>query len=168
MRGKQLSLFLTKSDLEALERDLRSVIPAIVFVKDHFPSSQPEVLSAISQLEYGVDALRVLIVRWPDLNKLEYTPIPARGGFFLSPIENPIVEFDRPYVTKEFIRAGRLYFIPSYWGEGSKITKPPEFVEWADSIIALARRTLKRIPDKGYAGREALQLQEQGVRLDCF
>lgn len=123
-------------------------------------------LSKISELEYGVDVLRVLIARWQDLNKLEYTLIPARSEFFCSPIENPIIEFGRPYVTKEFIRAGRLYFIPSYWGESSKITKPPDFIEWADSIIGLAKRTLKRIPEKGYAGHEALQLQEQGVRLD--
>jgi hypothetical protein len=166
VRGKQVRLFLTKNDLAEFEKALRLAVPAVMFLRDHFRAAQPEVLPTISELEYGVDVLRVLIVRWQDLNKLEYTHIPARKEFFCSPIENPIIEFNRPYVTKEFIRAGRLYFIPSYWGESSKIAKPPEFVEWADSIIRLARRTLKRVSDKGYAGREALQLQEQGVRLD--
>jgi hypothetical protein len=166
VRGKQVRLFLTKNDLAEFEKALRSAISAVVFLKDHSRSAQPEVLSTISDLEYGVDILPVVLARWQDLNKLEYTHLPARGEYFCSPIENPIIEFNRPYVTKEFIRAGRLYFIPSFWGESSKITKPPEFVEWADSIIGLARKTLKRIPDKGYVGREALQLHEHGVRLD--
>lgn len=166
MRGKQVRLFLTKNDLVQFEKALRSAVSAVVFLRNHSRSAQPEVLSTISELEYGVDVLSVLIVRWQDLNKLEYTLLPARGEFFCSPIENPIIEFSRPYVAKEFIRAGRLYFIPSFWGESSKITKPREFVEWADSIIGLARRTLKRIPDKGYVGREALQLHEHGVRLE--
>lgn len=168
MRGKQVSLFLTKKDLSEFEQALRSTVPAIMFLRHHSRSGKPEVLSTISELEYGVDILAVLVVRWQDLKTLQYTHLPARGEFFCSPIENPIIEFDRPYVTKEFIRAGRLYFIPSYWGEASKIAKPPEFVEWADSIIELARRTLKRIPDKGYAGREALEFHERGGRLEIM
>lgn len=166
LRGKQVSLFLTKSDLAEFEQALRARFPATVFLRDRPRSPQPEVLATISDLEYGVDWLAVVIARWPDLNELAHTPIPARSEFSYSPIENPIIQFIRPYVTTEFIRAGRLYFAPSYWGESCRIAKSPEFVKWADSIVGWARRSLKRVPDKGYAGREALQLQERGVRLD--
>ena len=168
MRGKQVALFLTKNDLMEFEQGLRAKISTIVFLRDHVRSAKPEVLPTISELEYGTDILRVLIARWQDHNRLQYTYVPTRGEFFCSSIENPIIEFDRPYVTNEFIRAGRLYFLPSYWGETDKIVKSSEFLEWADSVLGFARRTLKRVPDKGYAGREAQQLHERGVRLDSL
>ncbi len=166
MHGRQVSLFLTKSDLADFELSLLAARPETVILKHHSLSSRPELLTTFSALEYGKEVLRVLLARAQDLETIHYKPIRGRDEFYCSPLENLIVEFDRPFVTSEFIRAGRLYFVPSDIDEfGHKVMRSAEFIGWADTLIRIARRRLSKVADLGYAGPDALKMQALGVAL---
>lgn len=116
---------------------------------------------------FGEEPLRVLLARPADVGDIKFRPIEGREDYSCNPGTERVVEFDRCYVTPDFIRPGRLYFIPNYYDEANRvIDKPREFVDWADGLLGAARRVLKRAGPNFLAGDDALKLRESGVRLE--
>lgn len=164
--GRQVNFFLGPADQFGFESSLRSVGDFVV-LPSRSASPNPSPLTSTLVEKIGGEALRVLLVRAEDARGLRYGPISGRSEYAPDVVRDPIVEFDRCFVSDAFIRPGRLYYVPSYFDDADrKLHKPKPFLDWADRLLRKARDSLgSKVDDIAYAGVDALKLQAAGVEL---
>lgn len=140
MAGKQVAICLRGEDSQALAtlvlrgerfRVLESVWPSSTPVEAKGP------LGALSGQCY--------LVREADLDKLVVSPL-GDGRHSVDRFSLPVIEHS-PTINKDAsIRAGRFYFQPTFDEGDALITKPGDFLEWADWVLQTCRSKLW--PDK--------------------
>jgi hypothetical protein len=166
MAGKQFSFFLGREDQLVFENALH-LAGDVSFLKIWPKSSQPEVLPKSRVLAMGEEILDLLIAREADLPEIVFRPIQGRDVFSSDQFSAPVIEFGRCYVTDRYIRAGRLYRVDKYWNDNRElVSKPAEFIEWAERVYKFAKASLTKIEQGCYAGRQALDLRKSGVALE--
>jgi len=66
-----------------------------------------------------------------------------------------------------FMRAGRFYRVDQYWNDDRElISKPPEFIEWADRLYKLVKKSLTKVEQGHFAGVEALAMRKSGIPFE--
>jgi hypothetical protein len=168
MAGRQFSFFLAQADQTALEVALRES-GDLAFVNERSSSSKAEERASSVIQEIGKEPFGLLIARRADLKDILFRPIKGRQEFSCDINTQPVVEFSRfpSASTDRFIRAGRLYRIDKYWGDDGKlVSKPPEFIDWAERLYKLAKASLTKVEQGCYAGAEALELRKAGVAFE--
>lgn len=164
--GRQFTFFLAPADQVAFEAVLRSVGDiAFLEVRPQCPEAIEVPNSIIRAM--GEEDISLLIARRVDMSQILFTPIRGRSDFTYDVNKVPVIEFDRCYATSRFIRAGRLYRVDKYWDENRQlVSKPPEFIDWADRLYKLAKASLTKVEQGCYAGTEALELRKKGVAFE--
>jgi len=167
MAGRQFSFFLGPADQQALEDAIRSS-GDIVFLADrsHSTNGQELISSIIDDPEK--QPFGCLIARRADLAEIRFKPTGYRDDDFACNVTyEPVVEFDRFFLFKNFLRAGRFYRVDEYWNEENELTsKPPEFIEWADRLYKLVKKSLTRVEQGHFAGIEALAMRKSGIPFE--
>lgn len=149
--GRQIIFFLAEDDEAPFETLLRSLGPLTILSTD--PASPMQVNSTrIKQM--GKEHLTLFLAQteydrrlsWIDLQQL------------------PVIEFGRCYREPNFIRSGRLYFVPRYYDKDDvAVSKQESFVAWGDALIRKARRWMKRVDGISYAGPAAFRAAQSGA-----
>ena len=155
--GHQVGFYLTPDDLQGLERRLREA-GEIAILDSRSRRPAPARLLSTAVPEMGVTPLRVLLARPEDLPVLSFTEVAGRGGWSVDALRSPVMELDRCFYDGTVLRRGRLYYVDGCYGaKGEWVEKPAAFLDWAKTMLAAARRYLKKHPDLGeYAGPEVL------------
>lgn len=163
MLGRQLVFFLGPNDQVQLDVALRAA--GAKFLPSRPSTPMPSPIDTTVVANFGTDRLRVLLARACDI--VTYVPVKGRSEYACDPIKEPVIEYDRSYVSETLIRSGRLFFVPAYPdAAGTRVNKNSEFVAWADGILRATRRRLHRIGPSLYAGNQALQLKNAGIMLE--
>jgi hypothetical protein len=101
------------------------------------------------------------------LEGILFTPIKDRDAFSCDLFTQRVIELAGSHFSKRVLRAGRLYGLDRYWREdGAYASKPIEFVEWAERVYKVTKRSLIKIEHGFYAGREALELRRTGMLFE--
>ena len=161
--GSQINFFLGPSDLKSLRDCLNKKLDFVLLTISISQNTLLEVSNIIP--DYGSEELRVFLARQEDLSEIRARLENPGPSFFVSTQYLPVIEFDRPYVGKTKIRAGRLYRSDDFWLEkGARQTKPPEWVAWAKRVFLRTRKCLTKVGDTFYfAGEEAIAMRADGV-----
>ena len=166
MGGKKFTYFLAPSDQIGFEAALRAS-GDIALLSRLSKSVRPEEVPTSRVLAMGKETLDLWIARRADLPEIEFKPVGARGEFYCDQTFAPVIEFDRCYVTDRYIRAGRLYRVDKYWNANKQqVSKPEAFVEWANLLYKLAKKSLTKVEQGCYAGKEALELRKTGMAFE--
>jgi hypothetical protein len=162
--GSQVEFFLGPSDLIALS-DAFSQLAELVYLRPDLRVMQLHAPEDIVP-RYGTENLRFYIARKHDVQLL----MSHREGEIESQLPHhttyqPIVEFDRPFVSNSYIRAGRMYRVDSYYlPSGEVVRKSEDWISWAKKLFAVTRKSLAKVGDSGYyAGEEALAMRSSGI-----
>ena len=168
MRGCQVNFYLGPSDQEPFEGALRKA-GEIVVLKYLSSSAAPECQRGTVISRMGEEPLRVLLARPEDVDAIRFEPVRGRQEYSCSSSAAPIIEFDRCFVSGDFIRRGRLYYLPRHYDAAAKpLVKPAAFLSWARRLLKRARASLQMIEHNDYAGPDALRLREAGVPFEAF
>lgn len=167
MAGNQFSFFLGLTDQIAIEEAIRAS-GDVVFLADRSHSEVGEQLPSSIMLDPENECFRILLARRVDLPLLRFYPTGYRDDDFACNVMfQPIIEFDRTFAPKRFIRAGRFYRQDKYWNEDRElVSKSPEFILWADELYKLVKKTLTKVEQGCFAGPEALAMRKSGIPFE--
>ena len=78
-------------------------------------------------------------------------------GWVVDDLRSPVVQFDGGFFDEKTLRPGRLFYDTGYYNEnGEWVDKPVEFLKWADSILRMAKKMIRRDPVfDAYVGNSA-------------
>jgi hypothetical protein len=159
MKSRQINLFLTSAD----EGELLKAIWAkseYVIVDNIAPNRSPRLLETI-EIQ---DRLKVYLAPPSHVRDIQLSEMKIAPYWTVDVVKSPVVEFVRCYHTEGRIQPGRLYFIIEYYEGKISATKNRDFVEWANTIVKIARRILKNDSESFYYfGPEALNLKVAGT-----
>lgn len=167
MNSKQINVFLTAGDQAALIGAFNDKVP---FVVVHPRSHDGEVnrLEDAQIREMGKDLLKIYFVQPRHIDRIKFNSLKIQTYKVVDTVRSPVVEFSRCFHVGNILRRGRLYFVSSYYGEGSVLKKKPDdFLEWADAFLSISRKHLKK--DKSgsyYVGDNALALKAAGTQFE--
>lgn len=165
--GRQFSFFLGPTDQQALEDAIRSS-GDIVFLADRSHSQMGEELASSIIHDPRTQPFGCLIARRADVADIRFRPTGYRDDDFACNVsDQPVVEFDRFFFFDRFRRAGRLYRIDQYWNPDRElVSKSVDFIEWADRLYKLVKKSLTKVERGYFAGAEALALRRSGVPFE--
>lgn len=165
--GRQVTFFLLPSDLAALESKLSDIEPFIV-LHGRSESSDPRRLAAVDPAKSGDDWLYSFLVRPEDVDAVVMRHVPAQGYWTVDALHSPVIEFQRSFFDGKSIRRGRAYFVEKYFGaNGALVQKPEAFRSWAQSVMGVIRRELRRRgPDYIGSDAESWLVSANGALVD--
>lgn len=161
--GRQIQIYLTPADLRHFEEELRAKVD-LVSLNYRSEGPHPSLAPSFEIQEMGKTWLTLFLCRPEDVAALRFREVSAQGYWTVDVLSQPVLEFSRPYFDGAVVRRGRLYYQPGdYSTDGSWHKKPAEFVRWADAVLRVARKTLRRDPSLGsYLGSEAFAMRVKG------
>src|SRR5690349_20516976 len=128
----QINFYLTSSDLDVFESDLRST-GNVIFLADRSPTERAVI---IQSLAFGPEETfsKVHLVRPQDLEEVVANFAPKRSEWFLDSMRSPVIELSRGRLKGRQLKRGRLFFQDGYYGPDRQWkSKPLDFVRWAKS-----------------------------------
>jgi len=142
--GKQLVAFLTQRDTESLIARLQA-IEGFLIVHSRSRNDRPTVLESVTIQEDDRTWLYYFLVRKDDLGSVVMREVPAQNYWVVDSLRSPVIEFTRSFSDGRRIRAGRLWYEESYFGEdGEPLQKPQPFLNWADRVFKSSRQQLAK------------------------
>lgn len=155
MKSKQINFYILPEEQEWFESQLRQQGEFVV-IRDLSSLSAPELADSTVVHEMGKERLRIYLARSSDVSCIVGRPIPAKSAWSIDEIRSPVVEFSRCYFDgRSLLRRGRLYVVTNYYDGDCFVEKPTEFLDWAKSLLAIARRELVRRQDGDYITHRA-------------
>jgi len=166
MNSRQINFYLTSRDLLGLENQLRTKTEFLI-VESVTRQARPEILDSLAIRNPEQDRLKICLVQRTKLDEIRLRDVPGQELKFVDELRSPVVEFIRCYETKKKIRAGRLYFVSRYFDpDGHLVSKDSGFVQWADGLLNLAKRRLRKDESSiYYYGQEAYDLRQTNVEF---
>lgn len=151
--GQEVRLFLTEADENALITSLPNtqqlVILRVVWLKE-----EDRLITSMSQLGlYPTDGQ--LVFALPDQSSSLVTIKYPDGHVRIDIGDSNVIEYSRSMIDGNKLRPGRLWYQP----KGPMGKKPKEFLQWAKSVLALAKRHLVAVdePIQAFAGSHAIE-----------
>lgn len=167
MAGKQFSFYIGLTDQIAIEEAIRASGDVVVLESRSGCKRGGERDSSIMRNPDN-ERFRVLIARRADFPLIRFHPTHSPDNdFACDDFTQPIVQFDRGFYFKRFFRACRMYRQDRYFNEHDElVSKSPEFIEWADRLYKLVKKSLIKVEQGRYAGREALAMRQSGIPFE--
>lgn len=141
--GRQINFYLHPDDLIDFEQILKSYGDIVILPYYHYDNKVRTIQDTIPD-DAKKEGNRVYIVRQPDFKDIRLEHIEKFGYWLINDNQLPVLHYDRCIFENGKIIRGRLYFQPQYVKEMQWVNKSEAFVNWADNIIRLARRKLKK------------------------
>jgi hypothetical protein len=167
MTGRQFSFYIGLTDQVAIEEAIRAS-GDVVILEDRAPDERGVERDSSVMRDPEQEVFRVLIARRADLPAIRFHPTGFRpDDFACDTLREPIIEFDRPLYFKQFIRAGRMYRNDKFYDSHDNLVgKSPEFIEWAEQLYKLVKKSLTKIEQGCFAGLEALAMRRSGIPFE--
>ena len=165
MRSRQINFFLTAFDQASLLERF-SDRGDFAIVNPVSPNGAPHLLETAEIKAMGTDRLAIFLVQRDRIDDIQFKFIAKQTYYIVDVVRSPVIEFDRCYHHANRLNRGRLYFVTAYFDERILIRKDEAFVAWTSSLIAIARRKLRKDPKSFfYFGEDALKLKEVGTEM---
>ncbi|SEW51876.1 hypothetical protein [Chitinophaga arvensicola] len=141
--GRQVTFFLHPDDQKDFDTLLKSFGEVQILSYYHYDNKISTVDDTLIK-GLGKQANRVYLVRPQDFELMKLSHIEKFGYWLLKDNELPVLHFDRCSFDGNELHQGRLYFQPRYAESMQIVNKSEDFIKWADSIIKVVRRKLKK------------------------
>jgi hypothetical protein len=165
MSSRQVNFYLTPSDQEELEKELRKVGDFIV-LRDDAPFGKIAILKdmKISNMkDIGNESSCVYLARNEDVKSITLNTIQGKSYKAFDEFKSPIVQFIRCRYIDRTLREGRMYVINSYSTNNIIVKKEESFLKWSSALFMIVRRNLYKYNNSiFYYGAEALRFKETG------
>jgi len=145
-RSNQINFFIFPDDLEKID---------LFFKENGCLILRNNVTSESSSFGYDILSNReklfqVFLTKNEFKNNVTFNYLESKKYYYVYEPSSYVIEFGiggfYPYSDKELHRS-RFYFIHEYYKDGELIKKPPEFVEWANTLMKnFKKRFLVRYP----------------------
>lgn len=136
--GRQFNFKLDVDGWRAVETRLVDV--GALVLPYWSPSAVPEPLSRLDARSW----IHVWLVRREDLPAVETHFVEPQDRWTIDGLRSPVIELSGGARPAEAIRS-RLWFESAYFDENeTRVTKPEDFIKWADAQMRWARRSLPR------------------------
>jgi hypothetical protein len=160
MIGRQFRLLLGPSDLDQIQNLIESLNAELL--SDSLDADTDE-FPPLSEVQRGGTDTSVfcLIAPLPRLG-----PIVLAQGSDKRPdiMRSYAIDFWRPFNDVGIIRAGRLYFVPSFYEGDREVRKGDDFVRWATRIFGKVKGSLQYNREwYAYVGPQASAMIKSGV-----
>ncbi|MEI3800517.1 MULTISPECIES: hypothetical protein [unclassified Chitinophaga] len=170
--GRQVNFFLHPDDQNDFDILLKSFGEVRILSYYHYDN---KISTVDDTLIRGIEeGGRLYLVRPQDFESMKLWHIEKFNYWLLKDNELPVLHFDRCGFDGNELHRGRLYFQPQYAENMQMVNKSEDFIEWADNIIKVVRRKLKKHKfDMGgwgyaeYVGKNALGWIENNNPTSC-
>jgi hypothetical protein len=154
--GRQVSFVLTWEDSEALFLEFRTRLDFVI-IHSRTAKDEPRILDTPHCNENGRYWLYLFLTQPHRISEVIMRKVAKQDYWTIDDLRSPVVEFTHSFTDATRIRVGRLWYESTYYGEnGELVTKPKDFLDWADRILKITRRTLTK-DGNYYFGKEALE-----------
>lgn len=160
--GHQVTVVLTPDDLRYLEKALaQSGEFRVLSYTSSF--ARPGVLQTIALPAEERPWLTVFLTRPEDLSEVHFREVPKQHYWTVDSLRSPVIELSRPYFDSQTIRAGRLFYDDAFYdAAGKRIQKSEAFLQWAENVFSVVKKSLRRDPElKAYIGPDAQSWRER-------
>lgn len=142
--------------MENLEKVLKQKLDLLILANTSKTPS-PVILPQLKLEKMGKEDLLVYLIRPCDLDKVRFYLVEELDECVIDSLYSPVIEFDRCYINKNKITRGRMYYVTGYYDENDEwIEKESEFLDWAQKLFKIAKKSLKRNRDlDAYVGEDA-------------
>ena len=141
--GRQINFYLHPDDYQEFESLIINSSDTVILPYYHYDNKVRTVENTIP-VDIEKEGSRVYLIRKQDLSQIKLWEIEKFGYWLIDDNHLPVLHYDRCNFDSNKIIKGRLYFQPQYVNDVQWANKSEDFVSWADSIIKLARRKLKK------------------------
>ena len=147
--GKQVGFYAGSQDIESLADKLRK--KGAIAISTNPTVAEPviawEQVFVSDESDRDESGFQVWLVRAQDLNLLKWGHYPNRGVWTLDQDMSPAVQFHGPYIERNKIHSGRLWFSTQ-----KNASKPEDYFRWADSLLRIPKKLFTMLPKpEGYA-----------------
>ncbi len=167
--GRQINFFLFQDD-QLIFNDLLGTFKDICFLAYYNKTNSPSVIDDTLIRDHLKEGSRVYLARKQDLIHLRFTYIEKFNYWLIDDSHCPVLHYDRCIPIDNYIRSGRLYFLPKYVENLQWKNQNEDFVKWSDDIISLVKKKLHKHKYKyetysheylAYVGTSAMQLLKE-------
>jgi len=143
--GRQINFFLHQNDQTEFDRLLKT-FGDIVLLPYYHNDNRVSTIEDTLIRDVTKEGRRVYLIRRSDFKNIPLRHIEKFGYWIVDDLALPIVHFDRGVAKDDKIERGRIYFQPDFVDskEMRMVKKPDDFIKWADNIIRVVRRKLKK------------------------
>ena len=163
MSSRQINFYLTPSDQEELEKELRKAGDFIVLRHDA-PFGEIDVLKDMkiyNMKDIQSESSFVYLARNEDVKSVTLNTIHGKSYKVFDEFRSPIVQFIRCRYIDRTLRGGRMNVINSYVVNNLIVRKEEGFLKWSSDLFVIARKTLYKLNKSiFYYGEEALRLKK--------
>ncbi len=124
--------------------DLLKATGDIIFLPYFHYDGKVQTVDTTIPVDFRKEGTRIYLVRQQDLKLMELDHIEKFGYWLIADNHLPVLHYDRCGFDNDKIIRGRLYFQPSFVKDMQWVNKSEDFVSWADNVIKIARRKLKK------------------------
>ena len=141
--GRQVNFYLHPNDYLEFENTLRACGNFVFLPYFHY-STEIRVVDTTIPIDLNREGTRVYLIQKEDLKQVKLEHIEKFNYWLVADRDLPVLHYDRCDFDKCRIVRGRLYFQTSFVRDMQLISKPAEFVKWADKVIRKVRSNLIR------------------------
>ena len=145
--GRQINFFLHPDDQKDFDELLKSFGQPILIPYYHHDNKISVVSDTIIH-DTKIEGSRIYLVRQEDFKDIKLEYISNLNYWLIADNKLPVLHFDRSEFIDNEIHRGRLYFQPQFVDNMQWVKKSDDFVNWADNIIKVVRRKLKKYKHK--------------------
>jgi hypothetical protein len=147
MNSKQINFYITPDNLPEIDNFFMAKESVIV----RGDVTLPNIALYDLTTAYKEKIFQAYLTKKYFLNSIYFKKLDSKDYYYLYEVSSLVVQFSLggfcPYNNKELHRS-RLYYICKYYDDSGKfVSKPKEFIEWADDIIRdFKKQFLKKEP----------------------
>ena len=154
--GRQIQLYILPEDLEVFEECLRQK-GDVLFISDASHEPHPKILTKCERSGDMGTWIHYYLARTIDRDSIILEHISDKAGWSVDDRRSPVIQIDAGFFDGKILRRGRIFYDTGYYGDdGNWVSKPSDFIKWAESITKMARKLYKRKSEfDAYLGQHA-------------
>jgi hypothetical protein len=141
--GRQINFFLHQDDQGSFDELLKSFGDVVLFRHYHYSNDLNRIGDTLIR-DIDKEKIRVYLMRPTDFKDIQLKHVENHHYWYVNNRSLPVLHFDRSVFSEKRIERGRLYFEPRYLIDSEWVSKPDDFIHWADKILKTVRSRLKK------------------------
>lgn len=159
--GRQFQVYLLPSDANKLVERLRQEVGLALLASRSSLQKPVEERSSVRTVA-GVTRIDCLLA--PDLSvSIKLNHIEKQGYWIINTLFSEVVDFSGCHFDGKELKRGRFFYDPGFYGVKGWQEKSPRFLEWAEALFRMAKRSLRRVSTlDAYVGVDAERWRSEG------
>jgi hypothetical protein len=165
MLSSQINYFLGPADEQRVE-EIIETDGRFHFLRQPLGSPSVSLSATVPPVQEGQWSPFMMLVRPGDERRIGLRLIETQGYYLPDLFKGYVVEYGRCFFQSKIIRSNRMCFVATGgFNEGKHQYKDDDFIKDARSLFRKVKKVLILMENGWYAGKEALELKEAGVRF---